>query len=304
MNVINKTVLVVGSVAFDDVETPFGKRTDSLGGSAIYFALAAAHFTDVRIIGVAGEDFPQSAKQLLENRKIDIRGLEFAPGKTFRWGGCYHKDINIRDTLYTHLNVFENFRPQIPEIFRTTPNVFLGNIQPALQLDVLSNMDYPAFVALDTMNLWIDIALKDLMQVIRKVNLLLLNDTELQALSGEMNLSRGLRKLHALGIPYLIIKRGEHGAYLSNGNSLFFVPAYPIEYPVDPTGAGDSFAGGVIGYLASRDSTRFRELKKAMVYGAVLGSICVEDFSVDALIRTDRDTIESRFYTLRQIVSL
>ncbi len=256
-------ILVVGSVAFDDVETPFGKRENALGGSAIYFALAASHFTPVGIVGVAGKDYPPEAIQLLNRHKIDTTGLEIVEGKTFRWGGRYHQDLNQRDTLYTHLNVFADFKPNIPLPYRTTPLLFLGNIQPELQLEVLRQLDQPKFVALDTMNLWIKTARPALDEVIGKVDLLIINDSELKEITNEWNLLTGLRQLHQRGLQYVIVKRGEHGAYFSWRKGLFYAPAYPVAQAVDPTGAGDSFAGGLLGYLATQPKIDAKVLRRA-----------------------------------------
>ncbi len=297
------SVLVVGSVAFDDVETPFGKRDGSLGGSAIFFSMAASHFTKVRIIGIAGSDYPQEAIALLEKRNIDTRGLEIKEGKTFLWGGKYHEDINIRDTLYTNLNVFAEFKPIIPEAFKTTPFIFLGNIQPSLQLDVLNQMKNPKFIALDTMNLWINTTKNDLMQVLKKVDLLLINDSELSELTGELNLLKGLKTIHEYGLKYVVIKKGEHGAFFSDNGSLFYVPAFPIIQPTDPTGAGDSFAGGLIGYLSSCPEISSSELKKSVIYGSIMGSFCVEHFSINGLLNLTKDMINSRYLSLQQMVT-
>jgi len=297
-------ILVIGSIALDDVETPFGKRESSLGGSAIFFSLAAAYFTPVRIVGVAGTDFPDSALQLLSDHKIDTRGLEIAEGKTFRWGGCYHQDINYRDTLYTDLNVFADFQPKIPPTYRNTPYLFLGNIQPQLQLEVLATMHKPKFVALDTMNLWINTTRAELVEVIARVDLIMINDSELRELTGELNLLQGLEKLHHMGPSIAIIKQGEHGAYLSYRNRLFYAPVHPVRQPTDPTGAGDSFAGGFMGYLAQCDRISFGTMKKAMLYGAIMGSLLVEHFSVDGLIRLEPSIVEERYRTLRKIVAL
>ncbi len=301
---MKQPTLVIGSVAFDDVETPFGKRNNALGGSAIYFSLSASYFTNVRIVGIAGSDYPQDAIDLLKNYEIDIDGLEIKEGKTFRWGGKYHEDINFRDTLYTDLNLFADFKPNIPDSYKETPIVFLGNIQPALQIDVLNNMKKPSFVALDTMNLWINTAKKDLLKVLQKIDLLLINDTELRELTGELNLLKGLQNLHSLGIKYVVIKKGEHGAYLSHQSNLFYVPAFPVLQPTDPTGAGDCFAGGMIGYLATCENFDFNSLKKALVYGAIMGSVCVEHFSIDGLLNINENEIKNRFQKLHDLVTI
>jgi len=301
---MKNSVLVIGSVAFDDVKTPFGERRNALGGSAVFFSMAASHFTNVRIVGIAGKDYPEEAIKMLCDHNVDTHGLEIAEGKTFRWGGVYHEDINIRDTLYTHLNVFADFKPVIPPDYQQSPFLFLGNIQPSLQLDVLNQMQKPRFTALDTMNLWIENTPDDLSKVIEKVDLLLINDSELNLLTGELNLLKGMDKVHEMGPKYVIIKKGEHGAYLSYQRSLFFVPAYPVYQPTDPTGAGDGFAGGFMGYLAACASVNFRTMKKALIYGSIMGSFVVENFSVDGLINLTKNQIESRYKTLRQMVTL
>lgn len=298
------SILVVGSVAFDDVETPFGKRKNSLGGAAIYFSIAASKFAPVKIVGVVGKDYPIEAIKTLQEHNIDTTGLEIREGETFRWGGKYHNNINLRDTLYTHLNVFSEFKPKISEVHKVAPYIFLGNIQPELQLEVLNNVENPKFVALDTMDLWINTAKDALTEAISRVDLLIVNDSEFVQLSNELNLRKGLNKIHKLGPKYIVVKKGEHGALISNNNMLFYVPAFPVLQPTDPTGAGDSFAGGLVGYLASHNSVNFRELKKAIIYGSVLGSYCVEDFGIDGLLNLDKKLIENRYKQIRKLVSL
>ena len=301
---MNDSVLVVGSVAFDDVETPFGKRENALGGSAVFFSMAASHFTSPRMVGVAGTDFPKEAITMLRQHQVDIRGLEIVEGKTFRWGGIYHEDVNQRDTLYTDLNVFADFKPVIPREYRQTPYLFLGNIQPSLQLDVLDQVENPKYIALDTMNLWINTTLDDLLKVIQKVDLLIINDSELTLLTKETNLLSGLKKLHAMGPQHIIIKKGEHGAFLSYDTELFYSPAFPVKQATDPTGAGDSFAGGLMGYLTTCKDIDFKALKKALVYGCVMGSYVVENFSTDGLAQLGREQIETRYNALRKLVTL
>jgi len=261
------------------------------------------------MVGVAGKDFPQKVLERFKERGIDTGGLELVAGKTFRWGGRYHADINNRDTLYTDLNVFADFKPQIPDNFKNTPYVFLGNIQPALQLDVLKQLENPKFVALDTMNLWIDTALADLKKVIEKIDLLVINDSELTMLTGELNLLKGLKKLHEQGLKFVIIKKGEHGAYLSHIQEnqtkpeLFFVPAFPVWEPIDPTGAGDSFAGGFMGYLSKTRDIGFENMKKAMIHAAIMGSLCVQGFSYDKLDTVNDELIEKRLAALKKMVT-
>jgi sugar/nucleoside kinase (ribokinase family) len=291
-------------VAFDDVKTPFGERRNALGGSAVFFSMAASHFTNVRIVGVAGKDYPEEAIKMLCDHNVDTNGLEIAEGKTFRWGGVYHEDINIRDTLYTHLNVFADFKPVIPPDYQQSPFLFLGNIQPALQLDVLNQLQKPRFTALDTMNLWIESTPDDLNKVIKKVDLLLINDSELNLLTGELNLLKGLDKVHKMGPKYVIIKKGEHGAFLSYDTELFYSPAFPVKQATDPTGAGDSFAGGLMGYLTTCKKINFTALKKALVYGCVMGSFVVENFSTDGLTQLNQEQIESRYNALRTLITI
>jgi len=308
---MDRSVLVVGSIALDDVETPFGERKNSVGGSAIYFSMAASLLTRVRMIGVAGEDFPAEVLELLKTRQIDLQGFQIAKGKTFRWGGIYHADINHRDTLYTQLNVFADFRPEIPSYYRKTPFVFLGNIQPALQSSVLNQIQQPKFIAMDTMNLWINTSRKELIEVIQNIDMLLINNEELFELTDERNLIKGLKALHNYGVNYIVVKKGEHGAFLSqlfDGSyqepSLFYAPAYPVPQPTDPTGAGDSFAGGFLGYLAGCDEINFANMKKALLYGGIMGSFCIEQFGVDGLKDLTTRDINSRYQRLRELVSV
>jgi len=301
---LKKPILVVGSVAFDDVETPFGKRFNALGGSAVFFSLAASHFTKINLVGVAGNDYPDAAISMLQRHGVDTTGLEIVDGLTFRWGGRYHEDINKRDTLYTQLNVFADFTPKIPEAYRRTPLIFLGNIQPALQMDVLNQLTAPEFVVLDTMNLWINTTRPALIEVISKVNLLVINESELAELSGVSHLLKGLKILHQLGPQYIVIKRGEYGSLLSSADGLFYTPAFPVELAADPTGAGDSFAGGLVGYLGTCENIDGAGLKRAIVYGSVLGSFCVENFSVDGLLTLDRRKIAARYRQLRRMVKI
>jgi len=305
---MNNSVLVIGSIAYDEVETPFGKREKALGGSAVFFSIAASLFTKVKLVGVAGEDFSNSTILMLKEKGINTDGLEIAPGKTFRWGGKYHDDINFRDTLYTDLNVFADFKPSIPDHYKDTPYVFLGNIQPSLQMDVINQLNKPKFTALDTMNLWINTAKDELQEVIQKIDLLMINDSELRELSGELNLLKGLKYLHQQGLTYIVVKKGEHGAYLSylpNDNErseLFYVPSFPVWEPKDPTGAGDSFAGGFMGYLASQDNINIKTIKNALIHGSIMGAFCVEDFSIDALTNIDKNKISHRYNILKNLV--
>ena len=308
---MKNSVLVVGSVALDDIETISGSKNDVIGGSAVYFSFAGSFFSNVRLVGVAGSDFPEEIIKKMQSRNIDTQGLQIKEGKTFKWGGKYHEDMNGRDTLYTHLNVFENFSPQIPKKFKKTPYIFLGNIQPELQLKVLEQVENPEFIALDTMNLWINEKKEDLLKVISKVDLIAINQTELTDLTDEDNLIKGIKYLHEqLKVKYIIIKIGEYGAYLSYAletktkHALFFSPTFPVPFTVDPTGAGDCFAGGFMGYLAKTGQHTFQDMKKALVYGNIMGSFCVQDFSIDKLLNTTPDDIESRYETLRKLVTI
>ncbi|HDP98541.1 MAG TPA: sugar kinase [bacterium] len=289
------SVLVVGSVALDTVETPFGKVDDALGGSATYFSAAACHFTDVNVVAVVGEDFPFSKIDFLKDRGVNFDGLIQKPGKTFRWGGKYHLDLNQRDTLFTHLNVFEQFDPVLPEHYREIPYIFLANIHPQLQLKVLEQIKKPQLVVMDTMNFWIEGTPESLKQVLKKINILIINDSEVRLLSGETNLFLGIKKLLQLGPQMLVIKKGEHGAFLFNNHAYFWTPAYPLEQLFDPTGAGDSFAGGFVGYLAKTGYVCDKNLRKGVVYGSILGSFCVEKFSLDRLREIELEDIEQRY---------
>ncbi|MCF7884916.1 MAG: sugar kinase [Candidatus Marinimicrobia bacterium] len=309
---MTKPVLVVGSVALDDIETLSSSRNDVVGGSAVYFSFAGSFFSNIRIVGVAGYDFPAETIEQMKTHNIDTEGLQLEKGKTFKWGGKYHEDMNGRDTLYTHLNVFENFSPQIPKNFKKTPYLFLGNIQPGLQLDVLKQIETPDFIALDTMNLWINEQKEELLEVIKQIDLLTINQTELADLTGIDNLMKGISYLHQeLDLEYIIIKMGEYGAYLSYSSdpqtpehALFFSPTFPVPFTVDPTGAGDCFAGGFMGYLAKTEELSFKNMKKALVYGNIMGSFGVQDFSVDKLLAINNKEIENRYTTLRQMVKI
>lgn len=295
------SVLVVGSAALDSVKTPYGEVADALGGSAFYFAAAASYFAPVNVVAVVGKDFPQAKIEFLKERNVDLSGLEIATGKTFRWGGVYHEDMNQRDTLYTHLNVFQTFSPQIPLHSSKTPYVFLANIHPDLQSDVLKQVDNPKLVMLDTMNLWIDTDLLSLQSVISKVDAIILNDQEARQITGELNLIKAAKDVTKMGPKTVIVKKGEHGAFIISENDFFALPAYPLERLFDPTGAGDSFAGGLMGYLAKTDDLSPASFRKALVYGTVAASFAVEKFSVDRLRDLSQDEIESRYERLVQI---
>ncbi len=286
-------LLVVGSIGFDTVETPQGKSERALGGTAVYCSVAASYFARVGMVAAVGTDFPQEHVQFLQEKGIDVTGLMTLEGETFHWGGRYHTDMNSRDTLFTRLNVFENFEPDVPEIYRNTPFVFLGNIDPRLQLHVLDQVHQPRLVALDTMNYWINGTPDSLREVLRRIDVLFVNDEEARLLSGECSLLRCARLIRDMGPSVIVIKKGEHGALLFHEDEVFFAPAYPLETVVDPTGAGDTFAGGFMGYLASVARTDDDTLRRAMIYGSTLASFAVEDFSVENLRRLqERDILE------------
>jgi sugar/nucleoside kinase (ribokinase family) len=295
------SILVAGTVAFDTVETPHARAEEVLGGSAAYFAVAASYFVPVRLVAVVGEDFPAKEKAFLASRGVDLAGLEARSGKTFRWTGKYHEDMNIRDTLDTQLNVFADFSPVLPQSYHDTPYVFLANINPGLQSEVLDQLTAPQLIACDTMNLWIEGARPELEELLQRVEVLVINDEEARMLSGERNVVRAARKILAMGPHTLLIKRGEYGVLQFSAESIFAVPAYPLEEVFDPTGAGDSFAGGFLGYLASCGDLSQASIRKAIVYGSVVASFVVEDFSLGRLRTLKREEIDHRY---RQFVSL
>jgi sugar/nucleoside kinase (ribokinase family) len=288
-------LLVVGSVAFDALETPFGKVPRTLGGAATYFSVAASFFTHVQLVGVVGDDFSKRDAGIFRGRRIDIRGLERATGKTFFWAGRYTDDMNDRVTLVTDLNVFATFNPQLPVAYRRTPYIFLANIHPDLQRSVLQQVERrPRLVALDTMNYWIERTPAELRETLKHTQVLMINDTETRQLATERNLLRAARRIFAMGPHTLVIKRGEHGALMVHDKWMFAVPGYPLEDVQDPTGAGDSFAGGFMGYLAGAGRVNGATLRRAMVYGSVLGSFAVERFGLDRLRTLARREIEAR----------
>lgn len=290
------SVLVVGSIALDTVKTPYGNADDSLGGSALYFSAAASLFGPVDVVGVVGSDFDASKISFLKKRNVNFDGLYVESGDTFRWGGRYHKNLNKRDTLFTYLNVFENFQPKIPAQYRNADYVFLANIDPTLQFQVLEQIKKPKLVVLDTMNFWISGKRQMLEEVVKRCDILILNDEEARELSEEENLITAIKKISSNGKPKtLIVKKGEHGAALYHQNKFFYIPAYPIEQVIDPTGAGDSFAGGFLGYIAKEGNHRLSTMKKAVVYGTTIASYNVEDFSFNRLIRLDSEEIDKRF---------
>ena len=296
------SILVVGSVAFDTILTPHGNADEVLGGSAAYFAVAASYFAPVKLVAVIGEDFPEQERAFLASRNIDLQGLSVAKGRTFRWTGKYHEDMNMRDTLDLQLNVFATFRPVLPASYRDCPFVFLANINPGLQDGVLDQLTTkPKLIACDTISHWIEGARPELEALLKRVEMLVINDEEARMLSGERNVVRSARKILGMGPQTLLVKRGEYGVLSFSPNSVFAVPAYPLEEVFDPTGAGDSFAGAFMGYLAASNDLSEANVRKAIVYGSVVASFVVEDFSLRRLKTLTRDDIERRY---RQFVSL
>jgi sugar/nucleoside kinase (ribokinase family) len=296
-------VLVVGSVALDSVETPFGKADDVLGGSANFFSAAASLLTPVQLVGVIGNDYPMEKLEPLAARGVDLAGLERADGPSFRWRGRYRHDLNTAETLETHLGVFSRFSPKIPAQFRNAPFVFLANIDPRLQLDVLNQVRTPELVACDTMNFWIQSRRPELLELLGKVNLVTLNDGEARQLSEKVNLVQAARWIMDRGPQHVIIKKGEHGALMFSGDNVFFAPAYPLENVFDPTGAGDSFAGGFIGYLARTGDLSDANMRRAVIYGSALGSFAVEEFSTGRLMTLQRREVDERVRQLRQLTT-
>lgn len=297
-------VLIIGSIGLDTVETPFGVANDVLGGSISYASAAASFFSDVQIVGVIGEDFPETYLAFFRNRHIDLSGLQQNSGQTFHWSGYYEYDMNQAHTLATHLNVFENFLPNIPEKFRDTPYVFLANIDPELQLAVLDQMHAPSFVMADTMDFWINGKRDQVFEVIRRVDGVTVNDAEARQLCETTSLVTAGRYLLSLGPRIVIIKKGEHGALMLTDEDYFVAPSFPLEEVHDPTGAGDTFAGGIIGYLALSGDTSEENLRKAVVYGSVLASYTVEDFSLNRLTNLEQGEIIMRFSEMRHMTAI
>jgi len=289
------SLLVVGSVAFDALESPYGKVERTVGGAATYFAVAASFFAPVSLVGIVGDDFTQEDEKIFHGRHIDTDGLERATGKTFFWAGRYSQNLNERVTLGTELNVFAEFKPRLPEKYRASKYVFLANIAPDLQRDVLHQVKKrPKLAALDTMNYWIERSNAELRETLKHVDILMINDSETRELSNEHNLLRAAKHIFKMGPSTLVVKRGEHGAMMVDKRGVFCVPAFPLEEPHDPTGAGDSFAGGFMGYLAGCGSKSDASLRRAMVYGSVLGSFTVEKFGLDRLRHLKRSEIHAR----------
>ncbi len=296
------SLLVVGSVAFDAVETPFGKRDKMLGGSASHFSISASFYTDVRVVGVVGGDFTGEEEQVFTRRGVDITDLERIPdGKTFLWRGRYDFDLNTAHTLDTQLNVFADFKPKLSDAAKNARLVFLGNIQPDLQREVREQVKGAELVALDTMNLWIDIARESLVEAIKRVNVLIINDAEARQLTGQPNLIKAAREILSWGPQALIVKRGEYGAALFTPETYFAIPAYPLESVFDPTGAGDTFAGGFMGYLASQEQLNEAAMRRAMIFGSVMASFNVEEFGTERVQRLTQAEINERFRAFKQM---
>ena len=297
-------LLIVGTVAFDAIETPFGKTDKILGGAATYIGLSASFFkVQSAIVSVVGEDFPQEYLDLLSNRGIDISAIEIVKGgKTFFWSGRYHNDLNSRDTLDTQLNVLADFQPKVPADFKNADVVMLGNLHPIVQTGVLDQLTAkPKLIVLDTMNFWMDCALAELLQVIKRVDVITVNDEEARQLTGEYSLVKAAKKIHAMGPAYVVIKKGEHGALLFHDNKVFYAPALPLEEVFDPTGAGDTFAGGFTGYIAQSENLAFNNLKNAIIYGSNLASFCVEEFGTQRMERLEKAEVAERLQQFKAL---
>lgn len=297
-------LLIVGTVAFDAIETPFGKTDKILGGAATYIGLSASFFKlDSAIVSVVGEDFPQEHLDLLSERNINIEGIEIVKGgKTFFWSGKYHNDMNSRDTLATELNVLADFNPVVPQAYKDASVVMLGNLHPIVQSSVLNQMTtQPKLVVLDTMNFWMDCALPQLLEVIKRVDVITINDEEARQLSGEYSLVKAAAKIHTMGPKYVVIKKGEHGALIFHNKDVFFAPALPLEEVFDPTGAGDTFAGGFSGYIAQSENISFENMKNAIIHGSNLASFCVEKFGTERMVNLNKEDVYAR---LQQFKSL
>lgn len=297
-------LLIVGTVAFDAIETPFGKTDKILGGAATYIGLAASQFNiESAILSVVGEDFPEGYLEMLNNKGIDTSGIEIVKnGKTFSWSGKYHNDLNTRDTLSTELNVLADFKPVVPEKFINPDFLMLGNLHPSVQMEVIKQIPKrPKLVVLDTMNFWMDNSWDELIEVIKKIDVITINDEEARQLSGQYSLVRAAHKIHKMGPKYVIIKKGEHGALLFNKENVFFAPALPLEDVFDPTGAGDTFAGGFIGYLASTHDISFENMKRAVIYGSNLASFCVEKFGTRQMEDLTKKEVQKRLQAFKQL---
>ena len=297
-------LLIVGTVAFDAIETPFGKTDKILGGAATYIGLSASFFNvDAVIVSVVGEDFPQEHLDLLSERNINIEGIEIVKGgKTFFWSGKYHNDMNSRDTLATELNVLADFNPVVPQAYKDASVVMLGNLHPIVQSSVLNQMTtQPKLVVLDTMNFWMDCALPELLEVIRRVDVITINDEEARQLSGEYSLVKAAAKIHTMGPKYVVIKKGEHGALIFHNKDVFFAPALPLEEVFDPTGAGDTFAGGFSGYLSQSEDISFENMKNAIIHGSNLASFCVEKFGTERMVNLNKEEVYARLQQFKAL---
>jgi len=304
-NFLIMSLLAVGTVAFDDIETPTGRAEKVVGGACTYIALSASYFTrPVRIVSVVGDDFPTETLDMLRSRGADLEGLQIRAGeKSFFWAGRYHNNMNSRDTLDTQLNVLATFDPVVPTSYLDTDFLMLGNLTPQVQLQVLAQLNRrPKLVVLDTMNFWMDVALDDLKIVLQQVDVLTINDEEARQLSGKHSLLQAAEVIHAMGPKYLIIKKGEHGALLFSGQEKFYAPALPLAEVIDPTGAGDTFAGGFIGYLAQTDDVSFANMKKAVIHGSAMASFCVEKFSIERLQELNTEMIQDRVQQFANLV--
>ncbi len=297
------SLLVVGSVAFDSVETPFGKADEAIGGSAMFFSTSASYFEEVQLVAVVGDDFPEKEIDFLKSRNVDCEGLHRVEGKTFRWEGKYGFDLNEAITLDTQLNVFGDFHPRLPQDYCDADAVFLANIDPDLQLEVLDQVRDPKLVACDTMNFWIDSKPERLELVFSRVDMVIINESEARKIADKANVVQAAREIQKMGPRHVVIKRGEYGALCFSDDLIFFAPAYPLESVFDPTGAGDTFAGGLLGYLVGQGSIRPRDLRQATVVGCVMASFCVEDFSLEAMRKLDYDIIKRRFEKFQRLVS-
>jgi sugar/nucleoside kinase (ribokinase family) len=295
------SIVAVGSIAFDTIKTPFDEVTDVVGGSLTYFSLAASFFTDVNLVAVVGQDFGEAQMKLFQGRCIDLQGITRAEGKTFRWGGEYSYNLNSRETLFTELNVFEGFRPELPAAYRKADIVFLGNMHPLLQQSVLDQVESQRLVGMDSMNLWIETTPNELRDVLRRVQVVKIDDSEARELADTFNLRKAAAAIQSLGPETLIATRGSNGAMLFSGATMFSAPAYPLDDERDPTGAGDSFAGGFFGYLAQCSTIDDATLRRAMIYGSVMGSFCVEDIGTKRLERLTRAEIDDRFRALKRL---
>jgi len=297
-------LLIVGTVAFDAIETPFGKTDKILGGAATFIGLSATQFdVDAAIVSVVGEDFPKEYLNILTDRKIDISSLEIVKGgKTFFWKGRYHNDLNSRDTLVTDLNVLANFNPVVPQDYKDTDVLMLGNLHPSVQLSVINQLEKrPRLIILDTMNFWMDNTLDELTEVIRHIDVLTINDEEARQLTGEYSLVKAAQKIYEMGPKYVVIKKGEHGALLFHEEQIFFAPALPLEEVFDPTGAGDTFAGGFAGYLAASNDSSFENMKKAVIHGSNLASFCVEKFGTERMLHLEHKEIKERLHQFKKL---